>query len=92
MAKHTHTLRKKIKAVLNQPNRVQQLIEELYEMALKADTPAATKRACIKDLLDFGIMVEKDISLLIKNDKDGPEVDDDDIEDISNVSYIQTKI
>ena len=79
MAKHTHVIRKKIKAAINQNGRVQDLIEELYGMATSDETPAATRRACIKDLLEFGISVEKDIASLTSLGEelsDGSDKDD----------------
>lgn len=69
MAQHTHTLRKKIRKAINEGNDIASSIETLRSIAADKDAPAATRRACAKDLIDIGMSVEKDLEILLAEEK-----------------------
>lgn len=72
MAKHTHTLRKKIRNLVAKSSTIDEVVNVMLALATNRASeydiekvPPATMRAAAKDLIEFGISSEKDYQALL---------------------------
>lgn len=77
MAEHTHTIRKKLKRQISRSDTLDEAIKVMLALAINEAedyghkmVPAATMRACAKDLIEFGLSAEKDLEELKSKDSD----------------------
>lgn len=81
MALHTHTIRKKLKRQISRSDTLDEAIKVMIALATNRasdygheSVPAATMRACAKDLVEFGLAAEKDLEALeIKENDNTPD-------------------
>ena len=99
MAAQTHTLRKKIRNAIRKGDKIDQAIEVMLALATntaeeytKGDVPPSVMRACAKDLVEFGLTVEKELAEEKNKNKGITETEEEEEIPSGNVSYIQTKI
>lgn len=83
MGAQTHTLRKKIRNAIRKGDKIDKAIEVMLALAtneageyIQGDVPPSVMRACAKDLVEFGLTVEKELAEEKNRNKgDNSEVD-----------------